>query len=119
MKLKRATPPVLAFPDFDRPFVVESYASFLSLGASLAQKKKDGRVLPVQLASRTIGSSQKKYATCEREALAIIFALKKLKVYLLSSIPFTAITDREALRHTFPKKDVNGRLARWSDVLAS
>jgi len=39
-------------------------------------------------------------------------------VYLLSTEPFTLITDHKALKNTFQKKDVHGRLARWLDFLA-
>lgn len=118
LKRKLTTPPLLAFPDFDLPFIVETDASCLSLGAVLAQKKEDDKIHPIQFASRTMTISEKKYATCEREALAVIFTLKKFRVYLLSSIPFTIVTDHQALGHAFQKKDVHGRLARWLDFLA-
>ena len=118
LKQKLTSPAVLDFPDFNQPFIVETDASCLSLGAVLAQKKEDGKVHPIQYASRTMTDAEKKYSTCEREALAVIFALKKFRVYLLSSIPFTIITDHQALRYTFQKNDVHGRLARWLDFLA-
>ena len=118
LKQKLTSPPVLSFPDFDQPFIVETDASNLSLGGVLAQKKEDGKIHPIQFASRTMTDAEKKYSTCEREALAVIFALKKFRVYLLSSTPFTVITDHQALRHTFQKKDIHGRLARWLDFLA-
>lgn len=50
---------------------------------------------------------------CEREALALIFALKKFLVYLLLLQPFQITTDHQALQYTIKKKDVHGRLARW------
>lgn len=58
------------------------------------------------------------YPTCEKETLAVTFALKKFRAYLLSSIPFTIIIDHQTLRYNFQKKVVNGRLARWLDILA-
>ena len=118
LKKKLTEPPVLAFPDFDSPFVVETDASNVSLGAVLAQKKSDGKIHPVQYASRTMTDAERNYSTSEREALAVIFALKKFRVYLLSSIPFKIVTDHQALRYSFQKKDIHGRLARWLDFLA-
>ena len=118
LKERLTSPPLLAFPDFDAPFVVETDASSVAIGAVLAQKKEDGKVHPIQYASRTMTAAERNYSACEREALAVIFALKKFRVYLLSSIPFTLITDHQALRYAFQKKDVHGRLARWMDFLA-
>ena len=48
----------------------------------------------------------------------MIFALRKFRVYLLSTTHFRLITDHDALRYTFQKKNVYGRIARWIDFLA-
>lgn len=104
LKVKLISPPVQDFPDFDKPSIVELDASCISLGAVLAQKKYEGRIHPIQYACKTMTDTEKKYSTCEREALVVIFALKKFLVYLLSSILFTIITDHEALRYTFQKR---------------
>ena len=55
----------------------------MSVGAVLAQKKEDGRIHPIPYASRTMNTSERKYSACEHEALAVIFSLKKFRVYLL------------------------------------
>ena len=52
-----------------------------------------------------------------REAVAVIFALKKFRITLLSET-FLLSTDHQALRHAFQKNDVHVRLARWLDLLA-
>ena len=118
LKFKLTSPPVLAFPDFDQPFVVETDASSVAVGAVLTQRKEDKRVQPIQYASRTMTSAERNYSACEREALALIFALKKFRVYLLSTQRFTLITDHQALQYAFKKKDIHGRLARWMEFLA-
>lgn len=118
LKEKLTTPLVLAFSDFDAPFVVETDASSVVLGAVLAQKKDDGKVHPIQYASRTMTETEKRYSTSEREGFAVVFALKKFRVYLLSDIPFTVLTDHQALQYAFRKKDIHGRLARWMDFMA-
>ena len=118
LKQRLTSPPVLAFPEFEAPFIVETDASSVAVGAVLAQKKEDGKVHPIQYASRTMTAAERNYSAYEREALAVIFALKKFRVYLLFSISFSLITDHQALRYAFQKKDIHGRLARWLDFLA-
>ena len=106
LRIKLTSAPFLAYPDFEKPFVVETDASSVSVGAVLAQKKEDGKIHPIQYASRTMNMSERKYSAFEREALAFIFALKKLRVYLLSSAPLKLDSDHQALCYAFRKKDI-------------
>lgn len=118
LEVKLTSPPVLTFPYFEQPFVEETDASSVAVGAVLAQRKWDKRVHPIQYARRTMQSAERKYSACEREALAAIFALKTFRVYLLSTERFTVITDHQPLQYSFKKKDIRGRLARWMEFLA-
>ena len=77
LKRKLTTPPLLALPDFDVPFVVETDASSVTVGAVLVQNKKDWKIHSVQYANRIMTKTERDYKACEREALALIFALKK------------------------------------------
>lgn len=117
LKESLTTTQVLTYPDFDQPFIVETDASSAAVGAVIAQKK-EGRVHPVQFESRSLNAARKRYSACEREAVAVIFALRKFQVYLLSSLQFELVTDHQALKHSFAKRDIHGRLARWLDFLA-
>lgn len=119
-KLKEAliSPPVLSYPDFEKPFIVETDASKVAVGAVLCQRGEDGKVHPIEYASRTMTAAERGYSACEQESLAVVFALRKFRLYLLSSIPFELITDHDALRFAFTKRDIHGRLARWLDFLA-
>ena len=118
LRIKFTSPPVLAYPDFEKPFVVETDASSVSVGAVVVQKNEDGKIHPIQYNSRKMNKSERKYSACEREALAVIFALNKFRVYLLSSTPLKLGTDHQALSYAFCKKDIHGRLAHWLDFLA-
>ena len=54
LKEKCVNAPVLAFPDFRKPFLLETDASGKGLGAVLSQKQDDGRYHPVAYASQTM-----------------------------------------------------------------
>ena len=49
MKQKLCSAPVLAFPNFERDYVLETDTSILGLGAVLAQQLEDGKLHPVSL----------------------------------------------------------------------
>ena len=46
--------PVLVFPNFDKPFLLEMDASKEGLGAVLSQKQNDGRYHPVTFRSHSL-----------------------------------------------------------------
>ncbi|CAG8703591.1 48_t:CDS:2, partial [Gigaspora rosea] len=62
--------PVLAYPNFDQPFLLFTDASDTSLGAILAQKdsKKQERV--ISYASRSLSPAKRNFTTTEKECLA-------------------------------------------------
>lgn len=62
--------------------------------------------------------SREKLIGSEREAPAVMFALRKFRVYLLSYEPFLVLTDKQALRAAFVRNDIHGRLACWLYFLA-
>ena len=55
--------------------------------------------------------------TVEKEALAVIFGIKRFKHYLLDN-PFTVISDHCTLQWLVNYKDETGRLGRWATLLA-
>lgn len=62
--------------------------------------------------------ADKNFSACEREARAVVFALRKLRLYLLSDRTFELVKVHRAFRYAFSKNNVHGRLARWLDFLA-
>lgn len=112
MKVKLTTDLVLAFPDYEEPLIVETNTSSLAVGAVLMQEEEGDKCHPVQFASHTMNNSKRNYSVCERKALAVVFALKKFRVYLLSRFPLQLITNHQALQYTFNMKNVHGRLAQ-------
>lgn len=80
--------PVLSFPYFKQPFVLETEPSVFAEGEVLVLRKEDGHVHPIQFTSRTMRVAERKYASCELEALAVLFGLGQSRLHLLSSKPF-------------------------------
>ena len=64
-KLKKAviTTPVLAYPDPNKEYLLETDASKLGLGAVLSQKQADGRYHPVAFGSRALHGQLPQYET--------------------------------------------------------
>lgn len=113
LKEKLTTAPVLAHPDYTKPFIVHTDASTTGLGVVLSQKDKDQKEHPIVYLSRTLSPAEKNYTSTEMECLAIIWALKKLHPYLDGST-FDIITDHSALQWILNFSGTNKRLLRWS-----
>ena len=56
--------------------------------------------------------AQLKYATTEKELLAIVFAINKFRSYLVGA-KIVVYTDHAALKYLLTKKDAKPRLIRW------
>ena len=111
LRQARCTEPVLITPDFNLPFVVHTDASEVGLGAVLSQVRS-GEEHPVTFISRKLLASERAYSTVEKEALAIKWALEKLRYYLLGR-DFSLITDHAPLKWMATAKDTNARVTRW------
>ncbi|XP_058614187.1 LOW QUALITY PROTEIN: uncharacterized protein LOC131528813 [Onychostoma macrolepis] len=105
------TEPILRAPDFSCPFLLQTDASDTGLGAVLSQVV-DGEEHPVVYISRKLTPAERRYATVEREALAVKWAVLELRYYLLGR-KFTLLTDHAPLQWMARAKDTNARVTRW------
>ena len=87
-------------------------ASNNSIGAVLLQDFEDGEH-PIVYLHRVLTSAEQNYSPTEKECLALLWAIKKLRPYL-DGYKFKAITDHSALRWLQNLRDPSGRLARWA-----
>ncbi|CAB0032495.1 unnamed protein product [Trichogramma brassicae] len=104
--------PVLARPDFTKPFIVQTDASAYAIGGVLTQVFDDGEH-PIVYVSRVLAAAERNYTTSEKECLALIWTIRKLRPYL-EGYRFIAVTDHSALQYLKNLKDPTGRLARWA-----
>ncbi|KAG7585655.1 Ribonuclease H-like superfamily [Arabidopsis thaliana x Arabidopsis arenosa] len=103
--------PIVQAPNWDHPFEIMCDASDYAVGAVLGQKI-DKKLHVIYYASRTLDDAQGRYATTEKELMAVVFAFEKFRSYLVGS-KVIVYTDHAALRHIYAKKDTKPRLLRW------
>lgn len=115
LKERLTNDPILRLPDLEKDFVLRTDASGLGLGAMLMQTT-DGELHPVYYASRKLSSAENKYATVERECLAIVWAVGKFEVYLYGR-RFVLQTDHQPLQYLQKARQTNARLTRWALLL--
>ena len=120
-KLSRA--PVLAHYDSQLPLKLDTGAVAHGVGAVISHVSSNGQEHPVAYASRTLSNSKQNYSQVEREALAIIFAVKKFYCYLFG-LKFLLVTDHKPLCTIFcPKTGVPpiaaARIQRWALFLSA
>ncbi|PKU62072.1 RNA-directed DNA polymerase [Dendrobium catenatum] len=109
LAVKRAlsTAPVLALPDFEKPFVVETDASLTGVGAVLMQLDR-----PVEYFSEKLCPARQKWSVYEQELYAVVRALKQWEHYLLHQ-DFVLHSDHKALQYINNQKLLNRMHARW------
>ena len=108
LKARLSSPPVLANPDIKKPFELFTDASDVAVGVVLQQGGK-----PIEYASRSLTSLERKYSVSEKECLAGLYDLKTFISYYLLGRHFTLFTDHCPL--TFlqnQRNDSHGRLGR-------
>jgi hypothetical protein len=102
LKLAMTTPPVLILPNFSIPFQLETDASGTGLGAVLMQQ---GR--PVAYFSKSLGPKAAALSVYEKEALAILEALRKWRHYLLGN-QLIIKTDQRSLKYLSSQRLLEG-----------
>lgn len=112
LKRRLTSPPVLMYPDLNKPFIVATDASGFGVGAVLKQEDDEGKERVIAYASRVLNKAERNYSTTERECLALKFATQVFRPYLYGT-RFTVITDHQSLVYLKSMKNPNGRLARW------
>ncbi|KAL2608843.1 hypothetical protein R1flu_027416 [Riccia fluitans] len=104
--------PILAVPDWNKPFHVHTDASTFAIGAVLAQPGEGDQDHSIAYISGKLIPAEQNYMATERETLAIVWAASKFNHYLKANkVKF--ITDHRAIVDLVQKPNPVERLARW------
>ena len=116
--------PVLAFPDFNKPFLLETDASGRGLGAVLSQKQADGRYHPIAYASCVMNETEQRYHSNKQEFLTLKWVVMEqfheyLSPYRKNRNEFVVRTDNNPLTYIFSSANLDAAGQRWVARLAS
>ena len=116
--------PILAFPDFGKPFLLEMDASGKGLGAVLSQKQSDGRYHPIAYASHIMTETEQRYHSNKQQFLALKWAVTEqfheyLSPYGKNRNEFVVRTDNNPLTYIFSSANLDAAGQRWVAQLAS
>jgi hypothetical protein len=99
---------LLAYPDFNKPFIIHTDASLKQLGAVISQDNR-----PIAFYSRKLNPAQTRYTTTERELLSIVETLKEFRNILLGH-RIRIYTDHKNLTYTTFNTE---RVMRWRLII--
>nr|GEV36159.1 reverse transcriptase domain-containing protein [Tanacetum cinerariifolium] len=115
LKRKLTEAPIVISPNWDLPFELMCDASDFAIGTVLGQcQEKHFRT--IHCASKTMTEEKSNYITTEKNMLAVVYAFKKFRFYLIMNISIV-YTNHSVLKYLFAKKDSKARLLRWVLVL--
>ena len=110
-------PDIMAYPTDHREFILDTDASFDTVGAILSQVQ-DGVECVIAYGSRTLSKPEWNYCVTDLELMAVRFFMKYYKHYLLGRW-FVAWTDHQALRWLYSLREPKDRIARWLETLSA
>ena len=115
LKQSLTTSPILAYPDNNGKFTLDTDASAYGIGAVLSQEQ-DGKERVIAYASRTLSKTERNYCVTMKELLAVVYFVKYFRPYLYGR-HFTIRTDPGSLRWLINFKNPEGQIARWLQIL--
>ena len=111
-------PPILAYPDFTKPFSLHTDASNDGLGCILYQKQ-EGKDRVIGYGSRSLRASEKNYHSSKLEFLAMKWAItEQFHDYLGYADMFTVYTDNNPLLYVMENSKLNAISRRWITELS-
>src|SRR6218665_3945763 len=102
--------------NFKKEFGLSVDASGVAVGCCLFQWSEEGVECPVAFASSKLTDTQTRWATIEREAYGVVWALKKFRAWVFLA-PVTIFSDHNPLTYLTEAAPRSAKLTRWSLAL--
>ena len=117
------TSTLLTHFDPKKPVILSCDASPYGVGAVLSHQMDDGTEQPICFASRTLSAAERNYAQLDKEALAIIFGVKRFHQYLYGR-KFNIYSDHKPLQYLLGETRgipamASARVQRWALTLSA
>ena len=109
------TPPIMAYPDYNKPYIVHTDASKDGLGAVLYQEQEEA-IRVIAYASHSLTNAEKNYHlhVGKLEFLALKWAITdQFRDYLYYAPEFTVFTDNNPLTYVLTTARLNATGLRW------
>ena len=116
IKAAFAEAPVLARPDYTKPFMIFSFASPHIVAGVLLQKNEEGYEQPIAFFSHVLHDAELKYNILEKQAYALVKSLKAFRTYVLQS-HITAYVPTAAVKDILIQGDSEGKRGRWIEKI--
>nr|GEX91110.1 reverse transcriptase domain-containing protein [Tanacetum cinerariifolium] len=104
-KISKISRPMTHLLEKNTPFIFSEDCAVLG-------QRHEKHFKPIHYASKTMNDAETNYSTTEKEMLAVVYAFKKFRSYLIMNKNIVH-TDHFALKCLFAKKDAKARLFRW------
>eukprot|EP00253_Pinus_taeda_P006823 PITA_06823 len=110
---KALTPaPVLISPDFTKEFLIFTFASEDTIVGVLLQKGSQGTEQPISFFSKTLANTKLKYNILEKQAYALVKAIKDFRIYVLHS-HILAYVPSAVIKDILTQADPDGKRGKW------
>lgn len=112
IKLALTQTPVLTSPQFDREFIIFSFASQHIIVAVLLQKDDQGNEKPISFFSRALRDAPLKYQIMEKQAYALVKAIKDFRIYILYSHVISYVPN-SMVKDILTQEGLEGKRGKW------
>jgi len=112
IKMALTRTPVLTSPKFDRDFIIFSFASEHTVAAVLLQKDDQGCEKPIAFFSKALRDASLKYNIMEKQAFALVKAIKDFRVYILYS-HVVAYVPNAVVKDILTQDGIEGKRGKW------
>jgi hypothetical protein len=112
LKQALVSEPILAYPQWDKGFILYTDSSGYQFGGILSQVHEDGEEHVISYASRTMTEGERKWSITEKELAALVFSVKAFQHYTYGN-PVRIVTDHKALTFLLTSQHIKLKLQRW------